>query len=664
MIIGLNRNFISIKYRYAFFISIFVLTVIVIISLFVYNTQKKGLITALENKGKITVKMLGNIAIEPMMMGNYTQLQNVIEDLSSENDLEYILFVNNDNKVMNCSIDPKTQKSVVQLNKVLKDQISMNASKATLEYLVQHDIEKDLIDIAFPLIKYNKQWGLVRLGFSLKFVLEEVRKIQKNMIIMAIISILVSVIVSIPLSNMIVKPINNVVAGLRNIAESEGDLTPIIKNISMNDNLLKAKSEIGIMARSFNKMRLSLLEKVNELKKAEEKYRSIFENSAEGIFQVTPEGRFLSANLSMAKLLGYNSSNELITSVPNIINELYVNPEDRKRLEGILRKEGMNSGYETQFYKKTNERFHGSLSVRCVYDEKGELLYYEGSLVDLTERYEREKAERKRGISEAINQKLMESLRYAEMIQRSLLPGLDVFKTYLPDSFVMWSPRDIVGGDIIFAYFPAGKGIVGAVVDCTGHGVPGAFMSMIASSGLRKIISGEGCNDPSKILKKLNSFVKTSLQQDTEQAKSDDGMDVSLCFMNPKEQTLTFSGAKLPLIYIHNDKLTVIKGDKQSIGYRRSDLNFDFTNHTIRLQEGMSFYMYSDGITDQLGGEKRRMFGSKRFKNLLKDNYKENFDRQREIITEAFQAHKGDEERQDDVTVVGFNVDKYLQKTR
>ena len=263
---------------------------------------------------------------------------------------------------------------------------------------------------------------------------------------------------------------------------------------------------------------------------------------------------------------------------------------------------------------------------------------------------------------EDANKNIMESLRYAEMIQRSLLPGMDVFKTYIPDSFVIWSPRDIVGGDILYAYFEIEKSIVGAVVDCTGHGVPGAFMSMIASSGLRKIISGEGCKDPAEILKKLNFFVKTSLQQDTEQAQSDDGLDISLCYMNIKKRNLTFAGAKLPLIYIYRDKLTVIKGDKQSIGYKRSDLNFNFTNHTISLKKGMSFYMYSDGVTDQLGGERRRMFGSKRFKNLLKDNHKENFDRQRKIITDAFKTHKNNEERQDDVTVIGFNLDKYLQK--
>jgi len=258
------------------------------------------------------------------------------------------------------------------------------------------------------------------------------------------------------------------------------------------------------------------------------------------------------------------------------------------------------------------------------------------------------------------NEKIIGSLRYAKMIQRSLLPGFDEWKTRIPNSFVIWSPRDIVGGDIIFGHFFEKGMMICAVVDCTGHGVPGAFMSMIASSGLRKIVSDEGYYDPAIILKKLNFFVKTSLQQDTKHAVSDDGMDMSLLLLDIKKQTVVFAGAKLPLIYIYDDKLTIIKGDKQNIGYRRSNLDFNFTNHTIAFKKGTSFYIYTDGIIDQLGGEKRRTFGTKRFKQLLKANYRESFENQKKNIYEAFYAHKGNEEIQDDVTVVGFNFDKYL----
>ena len=291
------------------------------------------------------------------------------------------------------------------------------------------------------------------------------------------------------------------------------------------------------------------------------------------------------------------------------------------------------------------------IKIRKTAEEK--LKNYQHHLEDIVE-------ERTYDLQEK-NKKIMDSLNYAKIIQRSLLPALDIFNNYISDGFVIWHPRDIVGGDILFSHVFE-DGIVCGVIDCTGHGIPGAFMSMIASSGLRKIVSGDNCYDPAKILKKLNFFVKTSLQQDTEHALSDDGMDVSLCYLNFKKQSLTFAGAKLPLIYIYNNKLTLIKGDKQSIGYRRSNLNFNFTNHIIDLKKGISFYLYTDGITDQLGGERRRIFGTKRLKQLLLDNYKKPFREQRKNIIKAFDSYKGEEERQDDVTIAGCNLDQYLGK--
>ncbi len=182
------------------------------------------------------------------------------------------------------------------------------------------------------------------------------------------------------------------------------------------------------------------------------------------------------------------------------------------------------------------------------------------------------------------NEEIMESITYAEMIQRSMLPALDVFKSYVPDSFVIWMPRDIVGGDIIYADF-SHAGLLLALVDCTGHGVPGAFMSMIASSGLRKIVSDDRCVDPAEILKRLSYVVKISLQQDKKQTKSDDGMDVAVCYFSKREQSITFAGAKQPLFIVEDGNLTMINGDRQSIGYKKSDLDFTFTNHTFQIKE-------------------------------------------------------------------------------
>jgi len=249
--------------------------------------------------------------------------------------------------------------------------------------------------------------------------------------------------------------------------------------------------------------------------------------------------------------------------------------------------------------------------------------------------------------------KITDSLEYAQKIQSSLLPNPDEVRNYLRDCFFIWMPRDIVGGDIYFAE-QFEDGIIIAVIDCTGHGVPGAFMSMIASSFIRRITTVLNCHDPAEILKQLNSVIKTSLQQERENALSDDGLDAAICFASLKDRTLTFAGAKLPLFCVHESNVRVIRGDRQSIGYKSSDVNFDFTNHTIIMKKGMSFYMSTDGFWDQLGGERRHSFDKKRFQNLLKEIAELPFEEQREILVQRFDEYKGENDRQDDVTVAGF----------
>lgn len=266
---------------------------------------------------------------------------------------------------------------------------------------------------------------------------------------------------------------------------------------------------------------------------------------------------------------------------------------------------------------------------------------------------------------EEANRKIMDSIRYAKVIQTSLLPNLDGANVYLPDSFVLWMPRDVVGGDIFFKDLvsdPQGReGFIMAVIDCTGHGVPGAFMTMIASSGLRRIIKDEGCHDPATILKQLNFVVKTSLQQDKKDTLSDDGLDAAICFISDfkdKGKILTYAGAKIPLFYVENNEVNIIKGDRQSIGYKRSDLGFSFTNHTMKIEEDMSFYLSTDGFIDQLGGVHNRRFGTAQFKNLIKENAHLPFERQRKVFIRAFNEYKGTNERRDDVTVIGFTFRK------
>jgi len=262
--------------------------------------------------------------------------------------------------------------------------------------------------------------------------------------------------------------------------------------------------------------------------------------------------------------------------------------------------------------------------------------------------------ERTAQLTEA-NKKVMDSILYAEIIQSSLLPNKDKVKTYLPHSFFLWMPRDIVGGDIYYTE-SFEDGFLIAIIDCTGHGVPGAFMTMVVSTSLRQITRSENCHNPAEILKRLNFMVKTSLQQDTNYARSDDGLDAAVCWVNPQEKTLLFAGAKQPLYYIHNEKLDIINGDKQSLGYKKSNVDFTFTTHTVNLKEGMCLYLTTDGFLDQLGGAKSFPFGKKRLKKLLMENYQLPFEEQSEKLLHAFKEYKGDNERQDDVTVLGFRI--------
>ncbi|MBT4262950.1 MAG: SpoIIE family protein phosphatase [Deltaproteobacteria bacterium] len=256
---------------------------------------------------------------------------------------------------------------------------------------------------------------------------------------------------------------------------------------------------------------------------------------------------------------------------------------------------------------------------------------------------------------EESNKKVIDSIEYAKRIQYSLLPHEHDIEKFPFNHFIIWHPRDIVGGDIYHVDFFE-SGFIVAVFDCTGHGVPGAFITMIALSALKRITTDEGCLNPADILSRLSSIIKTSLHQDTDHVTSNDGLDASVCFVNTVEKTLTYAGSKLPLTYLKDDTVVTIKGDRQSIGYKKSDLNFKFTNHKVDIAEDMAFYLYTDGVIDQLGGDKYFSFGKKRFNNLLLENSGKPLEEQKEKIVQVFQEYKGDHETLDDVTVIGFKV--------
>lgn len=257
---------------------------------------------------------------------------------------------------------------------------------------------------------------------------------------------------------------------------------------------------------------------------------------------------------------------------------------------------------------------------------------------------------------EAANRQILESIHYSKLIQRSLLPNMEKVREFLPDHFCIWQPRDIVGGDL-FNIQRIGDYLVVAVIDCTGHGVPGAFMTMIAASSLRQVLNDPAFEgDPAEVLGRLNVLVKTALRQDTAEAEADDGLDASICVIRNGEDTLRFAGARLPLLFVEDGQVNIVPGDRQSIGYKRSDLGFRFTNHALPVDPGMRFYLTTDGFVDQKGGENGFSFGNRRFRQLLTENQDRPLNQQEEILHQSLENYSLGFERVDDVTVLGFSV--------
>ena len=260
---------------------------------------------------------------------------------------------------------------------------------------------------------------------------------------------------------------------------------------------------------------------------------------------------------------------------------------------------------------------------------------------------------------EEINSQSLSSLRYARKIQLAILPGREEVDLLFHDYFIIWIPRDVVGGDFYYIDKLNGISIV-AVADCTGHGVPGAFMTMVASSELRRIVREEKCFSPDEILHRLNTRINQSLRQSKGESLSDEGLDIGVCVIVKGMNELMFAGAKMPLYYISEDRLEVIKGDRYSVGYVTKKADVRYTTHRIKLHDGMKFYMATDGFTDQPGEETRRRFSTSRFKQLLIDTHKLDFDQQQLAFLVEHDRFRGNRAAVDDITVVGFSPDPPL----
>lgn len=220
---------------------------------------------------------------------------------------------------------------------------------------------------------------------------------------------------------------------------------------------------------------------------------------------------------------------------------------------------------------------------------------------------------------------------------------------------MVWEPRDGVGGDFywlkeqdnLFAF---------AVIDCTGHGVPGALMCMTVNSILDRISSVRGLNNPALILQDLNKLLRETLHQDLDTSITDDGAEIGLCVVNKQFGQLIYAGAGMPLIAYMDNVLGEIKGDRQKIGYKKSDPQFVYENYRISLKPESVFYITTDGFLDQNNETSPVAFGKKRFREIIVNNATQHLSEQKEVFIKELKKYQGAAKQRDDITLLAIKI--------
>ena len=307
--------------------------------------------------------------------------------------------------------------------------------------------------------------------------------------------------------------------------------------------------------------------------------------------------------------------------------------------------------FETEYQplSESDELGHSLLTMRK--DLHGLTSNLEQKVRERTEEVMRQKKE----IEELLTE-VTDSIKYAQRIQNAILPPKGYISKVLPNSFILFKPKDIVSGDFYWVEDKEGKTAV-AAVDCTGHGVPGALMTVVGYNKLHEAMSEAKEYTAAAILDGLNRGVINTFSQGNEESDVKDGMDAAMCVVDYKTRTIQFAGAYNPLYIIRSgsQEIEQIKGDKFPIGPFIGGIQ-NFQNHTVKLEAGDTVYVFSDGYADQFGGEKGKKFRYKNFRELLIGMQEKEMHEQKELLDTTIESWRGELEQVDDILVIGIRV--------
>jgi serine phosphatase RsbU (regulator of sigma subunit) len=272
------------------------------------------------------------------------------------------------------------------------------------------------------------------------------------------------------------------------------------------------------------------------------------------------------------------------------------------------------------------------------------------------ERALKQELEATKALIEAQSKKILDSINYSLRIQQSIIPSAEIFSDALGKHCVFYKPKDVVSGDFPWL-LKKDRYVYYGAIDCTGHGVPGAMMSMIGNLLLNAIVqNGNECKTPSEVLAELHKAVVQTLKQDAEGNKAADGMDASLCRIDFEKKELLFSGAHLPMLFLRDGELETFKGDKFPVGGMQYRNRNTYSDHRIELKDGDKFFVFSDGIIDQVGGEENMKWMTSRLREFILENQSVPMNDFKELISNKFDDFKGDHKQVDDVLLIGVEI--------
>ncbi len=390
---------------------------------------------------------------------------------------------------------------------------------------------------------------------------------------------------------------------------------------------------------------------ITEITKSNQKLTQlslVASKTSNGVIIADSKGMVIWINEGFTRITGYTLE-DVMGKKPGYI--LQGEQTDPAHINALRQGLASQKSFQTEIlnYHKNGVSYWVDILITPIFDENGVLQQYIGIETDITERKKYELQIRHQ------NEDIMASIEYAKRIQMATLPTKDAFQEHFTDSFVVYMPKDVVSGD--FYWFEViGENLFVISADCTGHGVPGAFMSMLGNEILHEVIGIREIYTPKEIISHVHLNIRKALKQN--ENKNHEGMDLGIVVINKNTQTLEFAGAKHDLIYVQNEQVIEIRGNRKGVGGYEIEKIMDYDQHTIQLDDNTSFYLHSDGYLDQFGGKQGKKFMASRFKQMIEHHHTLSMTSQGEIFHDTILQWRteGGYNQIDDIMVLGIKI--------